>query len=129
MPVFFEEVPVIKQQNIKRAEIYMCNLPDDGGSVQANYRPVLILQNDIGNRFAPTSVIVPISRRHKRSLPTHVKIPEGVGGMLSDSFVLCEQIRTIDKKWLGKFVGKLEPNSREFQAVEGAILLSLGFQL
>ncbi|MEC2345008.1 type II toxin-antitoxin system PemK/MazF family toxin [Paenibacillus barengoltzii] len=120
--------PSYKQKIIKRGDIYMCHLPKEHGSVQANYRPVIILQNDVGNRFSPTTMIAPISRKDK-SLPTHVKINEGVGGMICESFILCEQIRTIDKQLLGKYIGSISPHTSQFKAIEDAILISLGFQI
>lgn len=116
-----------KQKVIKRGDIYMCNLPKEQGSVQANYRPIIILQNDVGNRFSTTTLIAPISRKGK-DLPTHVKLSQGIGGLMCESFVYCEQIRTIDKQLLGKYIGSISSDSDVFRTIEQAILISLGFQ-
>ena len=115
------------EKQVKRGEIYLCDLPAERGSVQGKYRPVIILQNDIGNRFSPTTLIAPLSRQNK-PLPTHVHIKEGVAGLLYSSYVLCEQIRTIDKACLSKFIGKVNFDSEEFKSIERSILISLGFQ-
>lgn len=119
------DIPEI-ENHIKRGEIYMCELPKETGSVQANYRPVLILQNDVGNRFSTTTLIAPISRKN-RPLPTHVQLKEGVAGLLYSSFVLCEQIRTVEKTCLTKYIGKIKFDSIEFKEIETSILISLGF--
>lgn len=115
------------ERHISRGEIYMCDLPAERGSVQSNYRPVIILQNSLGNRFAPTTMIAPLSRQNK-PLPTHVHLREGIAGLLHSSYVLCEQIRTIDKSCLTKYIGKINFESEEFKNIEKSILISLGFK-
>lgn len=115
------------KRGIQRGEIYLCDLPAERGSVQSNYRPVIILQNATGNRFSPTTIIAPLSRQNK-PLPTHVHLREGIAGLLYDSHVLCEQIRTIDKSCLTKYIGKIGLNTEEFKNIERAILISLGFR-
>lgn len=115
------------QKVISRGELYMCNLPMESGSIQANYRPVLLLQNDIGNHFATTTIVAPISTKGK-NLPTQVKLEKGVGGILGPSYILCEQIRTIDQCWLDKYIGKIHIDSPEFKAVQKSVMISLGFQ-
>ncbi|WP_052339459.1 type II toxin-antitoxin system PemK/MazF family toxin [Gorillibacterium massiliense] len=114
------------EKGIKRGEIYLCDLPADRGSVQSNYRPVIILQNNVGNRFSTTTLIAPLSRQNK-PLPTHVHLKEGTAGLLYDSFVLCEQIQTIDKACLTKFIGKIDFATEEFRNIEKSVLISLGF--
>ncbi|EFU43870.1 transcriptional modulator of MazE/toxin, MazF [Paenibacillus vortex V453] len=126
MGTIIEKSKIELEKRIKRGEIYMCKLPKGPGSVQSNYRPVLIIQNDIGNQFSPTTLIAPISRKNK-PLPTHVQLNEGVAGLLYSSFVLCEQIRTVDKSYLTKYIGKLRFDSIEFKEIETSILISLGF--
>src|SRR5690554_3489890 len=122
------DIPRTKvEKSIKRGEIYMIQLPTGVGSVQSNYRPAIILQNDVGNHFSTTTLIAPISRK-RRSLPTHVELKEGIAGMLFTSYVLCEQIQTIDKVSIAKYIGKLPFNSLELRAIEASILISLGFQ-
>ncbi|MEK5478774.1 type II toxin-antitoxin system PemK/MazF family toxin [Paenibacillus sp. FSL R5-0407] len=115
------------ERTIKRGELYLCDLPAERGSVQSNYRPVIILQNNTGNRFSPTTLIAPLSRQNK-PLPTHVHLSEGVAGLLYDSHVLCEQIRTIDKSCLTKYIGKINSDSEEFKNIEKSILISLGIK-
>lgn len=115
------------ERGIKRGEIYLCDLPADRGSVQSKYRPVIILQNNTGNRFSPTTLIAPLSRQNK-PLPTHVHLREGIAGLLYDSHVLCEQIRTIDKLCLTKYIGKIDFDSEEFRNIENSVLISLGFK-
>lgn len=125
----YKEMPVVRNQKvIKRGDIYMCHLPKENGSVQANLRPVIVIQNDIGNAFSPTLIVIPLSKRYKE-LPTHVKLEQGVGGMFYESYAYCEQIRTIDKSWLAKFVGKLNTHSAPFRAIENAIFISLGLSM
>lgn len=95
--------------SIKRGDIYMANLGQNIGSVQSGYRPVLIIQNNIGNKESPTVEIVPITskKENKWYMPTHVRI--GQNKLLSkDSFILCEQIQTIDKCQLDKRIGPLK---------------------
>lgn len=127
--IALKEMPVIRNQRvIKRGDIYLCHLPKENGSVQANLRPVIVIQNNIGNRFSSTLIVIPLSKRYKE-LPTQVKLEQGIGGMFYDSFAYCEQIRTIDKSWLDKFVGTLDTQSAPFRAIENAVLISLGFSL
>ena len=87
-------------KNVKRGEIYYADLSPVIGSEQDGTRPVLILQNDVGNRFSPTTIVAPITSRVKRNrLPTHVSIH--AEGLRCESVALLEQIRTIDKTRFG----------------------------
>jgi len=116
----------MKQQTphkeIKRGEIYYADLNPVVGSEQGGTRSVLILQNDIGNKFSSTVIIAAITGRQKRSLPTHV--PINIPVLPKDSIVLLEQIRTIDKQRLGEHVSCL--NCSQMKEVEQAIKVSLG---
>ena len=94
-------------RNIKKGEIYYANLSGNLGSEQGGFRPVLIIQNNIGNRFAPTTIVAPITSRAKTDLPTHLCINEGECGLTKDSIILFEQLRTIDKQRLGDRIGEL----------------------
>lgn len=96
---------------IKRGEIYYANLNPVIGSEQGGRRPVLIISNDVGNRHSPTVIIVPItSRVHtKAKLPTHTEI-NSFEGLDKNSLILAEQIRTIDKRRLEDYIGKLPEN-------------------
>ncbi|MDR2656611.1 MAG: type II toxin-antitoxin system PemK/MazF family toxin [Oscillospiraceae bacterium] len=110
---------------VKRGEIYSADLNPVVGSEQGGIRPVLIIQNDIGNRFSPTVIVLAItSRLGKTRLPTHVEIPAGEGGLAKPSIILAEQVRTLEKTRLGIKLGKL--SDREMTRVEAAINASLG---
>ncbi len=110
---------------MKRGEIYFADLSPVVGSEQGGVRPVLILQNDMGNRYSPTTMVAAITgRKTKADLPTHVRISDA--GLKSESIVLLEQIRTIDKTRLGEYVGKLDKD--DMGRVDHAILVSLGIK-
>jgi len=88
---------------IQRGEIYYADLgANNVGSEQSGHRPVLVIQNNIGNKFAPTVIVACItSRMMKAQIPTHVKIDGAKYGLESDSLILAEQIKTLDKSRLG----------------------------
>ena len=109
---------------VKRGEIYIAELDPVVGSEQGGRRPVLIIQNDRGNRFAPTVIAVPLTTsQHKPSLPTHVPLESGEGGLRHASIVLCEQVRTLEKTRLLKYLGRL--SGERVKAVEEALFISL----
>mgnify|MGYP001028646509 CR=1 FL=1 len=108
--------------NIKRGDIYYATLDPVVGSEQGGNRPVLILQNNTGNKFSPTVIVAPITGRRKKNLPTHV--PVDITELPKDSIILLEQIRTIDKRRLCDYVCRL--NSKQMKKVEQAINVSLG---
>ena len=110
---------------VKRGEIYYADLSPVIGSEQGGIRPVLIVQNDVGNKYSPTVIAAAItSQREKTKLPTHIEI-ESVGcGLSKDSVVLLEQIRTIDKKRLKEKMGMLDNNS--MYKVDNALSVSFG---
>jgi len=94
--------------NIKRGEIYYADLSPVIGSEQGGVRPVLIVQNDIGNRYSPTVIAAAItSQKEKNNLPTHIKVDANGCGLAKDSIVLLEQVRTIDKQRLKEKMGSL----------------------
>lgn len=109
-------------KEIKRGDIYRAVLNPVIGSEQGGTRPVLILQNDIGNKFSPTVIIAPITGQQKKSLPTHVQI--SIPDLPKDSIILLEQIRTIDKQRLSEYVGCIV--NTQMKEVEQAIDISLG---
>lgn len=110
---------------IERGELYSANLDPVVGSEQGGVRPVLIIQNDMGNRFSPTVVVLAVTGRlTKAKLPTHVEISAEGHGLMSDSVVLAEQVRTLDKKRLRDRIGKLSPEAMEL--VTRAVMVSLG---
>ncbi len=108
---------------IKRGEIYYADFNPVVGSEQNGVRPVLILQNNIGNKYSPTTIVAAItSKVEKAHLPTHVNI--FTEGLETDSIVLLEQIRTIDKTRLTEYVGQLD--NLMMVAIDRAIVVSLG---
>ncbi len=95
---------------MKRGDIYLAVLDPVIGSEQGGKRPVVIVQNNAGNRHAPTIIAVPLTgSQSKPSLPTHVPIPEGEGGLWRPSTALCEQVRTLEKTRLERRIGSLPP--------------------
>lgn len=116
-----------EQMEIKRGEIYMADLSPVYGSEQGGIRPVLVVQNDIGNKFSPTIIVVAItSKLHKAKLPTHIELKESTANLEKESILLCEQIRTIDKLRLKERIGAL---SQEFmKSVDKAIAISLAIK-
>mgnify|MGYP004619295087 FL=1 len=112
-------------KEIKRGEIYAVDFGTGFGSEQGGTRPSLILQNDIGNKHSPTTIVAAITgRKTKAALPTHVAIM--TSGLKTESTVLLEQIRTIDKARLGEYIGRLD--SKTLAAVDRAIVVSLGIK-
>jgi len=93
---------------VKRGEVYLADLNPVQGSEQGGIRPVLIIQNDVGNHYSPTVIIAAITAKiSKAKLPTHVEINKDEVGLLKDSVILLEQIRTIDKERLEDRIGEL----------------------
>lgn len=110
---------------VKRGDIYLADLDPGRGSEQRGTRPVLVLQNNTGNKFSPTIIIAPITgSRSKSRLPTHVMINQEISGLEKDSLVLLEQLRAIDKERLITKLGEL--NRVQIMDVEVATLISLG---
>lgn len=110
---------------IKRGDIYYADLSPVIGSEQGGVRPVLVVQNDIGNRYSPTVIIVAItSQINKAKLPTHVEIKGSDYGLPKDSVLLLEQIRTIDKRRLEEKIGHVTEDIME--KANEALLVSLG---
>ncbi|MCL6479248.1 MAG: type II toxin-antitoxin system PemK/MazF family toxin [Peptococcaceae bacterium] len=110
---------------IRRGDIFFADLSPVVGSEQGGTRPVLILQNDIGNQYSPTTIVAAItSQISKAKLPTHVEMVAGQGGLERDSVILLEQIRTIDKSRLMEKVASL--NEDIMDRVNQAIEISLG---
>lgn len=110
---------------IKRGEIYYADLSPVVGSEQGGIRPVLIVQNDVGNKFSPTVIAAAItSQRFKTNLPTHIQVDAQECGLSKDSIVLLEQVRTIDKKRLKEKMGNLDDG--DMSRVNHALSVSLG---
>ena len=110
---------------IKRGDIFYADLSPVIGSEQGGVRPVLIVQNDIGNKYSPTVIAAAItSQINKAKLPTHIEINAQEYGLLKDSVILLEQIRTIDKKRLREKIGRLDDELME--KVNEALGISFG---
>ncbi len=111
--------------SVKRGDIYYADLSPVVGSEQGGMRPVLIIQNDVGNRYSPTVIAAAItSRMGKTRLPTHIDIYADKVGLTKDSVILLEQVRTLDKKRLGEKMGHLDEEM--MTAVNNAIAVSFG---
>lgn len=112
--------------DIKRGELYYADLSPVVGSEQGGLRPVLVVQNNIGNKYSPTIIVAAItSRLTKAKLPTHIFLGADTYGLEKDSVILLEQIRTLDKSRLQHKIGDL--GDREMEQVNKALLVSLGF--
>lgn len=111
--------------SIKRGDIFWAHLDPVKGSEQQGRRPVLIIQNDIGNELAPTVIVAPLtSKSFTKEFPTNVNIPKNIAGLKSDSTVLLSQIRALDKSRLGSRIGFFPP--LYLQKVNRAAKISLG---
>lgn len=109
---------------ILRGEIYRAQLNPVLGSEQGGQRPVLIVQNNVGNKYSPTVIALPItSRLNKARLPTHIELRAGTCGLARDSLILAEQIRTLDKQRLGEKLGRADASVMAL--VDRALCLSL----
>ena len=112
---------------VRRGEIYYADLSPVVGSEQGGVRPVLIVQNDVGNRFSPTVIAAAITSQHdKADLPTHIEVDAQGSGLLKDSIVLLEQVRTLDKHRLREKMGRLDPDS--MNRVDQALSISFGLR-
>ncbi len=117
----------MKALNIRRGDIYYADLSPVVGSEQGGIRPVLIVQNNVGNRYSPTVIAAAItSQQSKAKLPTHIPLHANTSGLTKDSVVLLEQVRTIDKRRLKEKMGSVDDAS--MSAVDNAISISLGLQ-
>lgn len=111
--------------DINRGDIYYADLSPVVGSEQGGIRPVLVVQNDIGNKYSPTVIIAAItSQLTKAKLPTHIELEKEKYNLLKDSVVLLEQIRTLDKRRLKDKVGSIDELT--MQRVDVAMMISLG---
>ncbi|HIT27364.1 MAG TPA: type II toxin-antitoxin system PemK/MazF family toxin [Candidatus Ornithoclostridium excrementipullorum] len=110
---------------IKRGELYYADLSPVVGSEQGGVRPVLIVQNDVGNKYSPTVIAAAVtSRLDKAKLPTHIELSAKEYGLAKDSVVLLEQIRTLDKRRLKERIGEIPVDV--MTRVNQALLISLG---
>ena len=113
---------------VKRGDIYYADLGQMQGSEQGGIRPVLVIQNDTGNKYSPTVICASItSQISKTKLPTHVFLESGRGGLMKDSVVMMEQIRTIDKIRLGEKIGQL--SYTDMLKINMSIIISFGLSV
>lgn len=111
---------------VKRGDIFYADLSPVVGSEQGGTRPVLVVQNDVGNKYSPTVIAAAItSKINKAKLPTHIEIDAAKYGLSKDSVILLEQVRTIDKKRLREKIGRLD----EVQMIKVNDALSISFGL
>lgn len=110
---------------IKKGDLYFADLSPVMGSEQGGIRPVLVVQNDVGNKYSPTIIVAAItSRQNKADLPTHVELEAKNNGLTKNSVVLMEQLRTIDKKRLKERIGAIDKT--RLPEVNEALSVSLG---
>lgn len=110
---------------INRGDLYFADLNPVMGSEQGGIRPVLIIQNDIGNRYSPTVIAATVtSKTNKTQLPTHIFLQESTCGLHRPSIIQLEQLRTLDKRRLLKYIGTL--NLETVQKVNAALVVSCG---
>lgn len=116
----------LMENSVKRGEIYFADLSPVVGSEQGGVRPVLVIQNDVGNKYSPTVIVSAItSQLTKAKLPTHIELSSEDYHLPKNSVVLLEQIRTLDKRRLKEKITHLD--ERKMKEVNRAILISLGF--
>lgn len=112
------------RKTIRRGDLFYADLNPVVGSEQGGIRPVLVIQNDVGNHFSPTVVAAAItSRKAKNSLPTHILL-ENVPGLAPTSLLLLEQLRTIDRKRLRGYIGRI--SKEKMLEVDAALAISIG---
>jgi len=110
---------------VNRGNIYYADLSPVIGSEQGGIRPVLIVQNDIGNKYSPTVIVAAItSQINKAKMPTHIELGAEIYGLAKDSVILMEQIRTIDKSRLREKIGTIDDDV--MKKIDSALMISLG---
>jgi len=113
-------------KNVKRGEIYYADLSPAVGSEQDGIRPVLVIQNNIGNKYSPTVVIAAITSQVKKTgMPTHYSLP-AENGLEIASVVLLEQLRTIDKRRLREYIGRADDST--MNGIDRALAVSVGLK-
>ena len=113
--------------SVKRGDIFYADLSPVVGSEQGGVRPVLVVQNDVGNKYSPTVIAAAItSRINKAKMPTHIELSANDYGLNKDSVILLAQIRTIDKRRLREKIGKLDTDMMD--RVNEALFISFGLE-
>ena len=122
---YFRRSVIFVDTNVKRGDIFYADLSPVVGSEQGGVRPVLIVQNDTGIRYSPTVIVAAItSQINKAKMPTHIELPAATYGLTRNSVVLLEQIRTLDKRRLREYMGRIDEQLME--KIDGAIAVSFG---
>lgn len=111
---------------VMRGEMYYADLSPTVGSEQDGHRPILVLQNDLGNKYSPTTVIAPITGKPKKKLPTHCPLP-AMRGLQIPSVVLCEQVRAIDKARITSYIGTLDEIT--MKGIDRCLAVSMGLDI
>lgn len=114
-----------EHMTIHRGDIFYADLEPVIGSEQGGTRPVVIIQNEVGNRFSPTVIVAAVTTTRGK-LPTHVALNDHIPGLRKDSVILLEQIRTLDKLRLKQYIGKL--SARTLQTLDTALGISIGLE-
>lgn len=124
LPDYTKEVIPINR-TIKRGELYYADLGQGIGSEQNGYRPVVIIQNDVGNKHSPTVIVAAVTSKNstKSTLPTHYEVGLDAG-LEAPSIILMEQIRTLDKRRLDKYIGKID--DQHLYGINRALSVSVG---
>ena len=118
----------MKKMVVKRGDMFYADLSPVVGSEQGGIRPVLIIQNDLGNKYSPTVIAAAItSQTNKTKLPTHIELGENTSGLKSNSVVLAEQIRTIDKSRLKEKIGHIN-DTQIINQLNNALGVSFGLE-
>lgn len=108
-----------------RGEIYLVDLSNHVGSEQSGIRPAIIVQNERGNTYSPTTIICPLTSQSKTLLDTHVTLAPNDCGILKESTVLCEQVRVIDKSRVRKKLGEVH-NRKKIEDINRKLMISIG---
>ena len=125
MGTFFRRSVNLVESTVRRGEIYYADLSPVVGSEQGGMRPVLIVQNNVGNKYSPTVIAAAItSQINKAKMPTHITLGARSFGLTRDSVILTEQIRTLDKRRLREKMGTLD--DEHMNAVNHALAVSFG---
>lgn len=112
------------KKTVKRGDIYYADLSPVVGCEQGGIRPVIVIQNNIGNKHCPTVIVAAITSQHKKQMPTHIHLSVDECRLSSDSTIMLEQVRTIDKNRLKNFVSNI--TKEKMEEINQAILVSLG---
>lgn len=108
-----------------RGEIFLVDFQKQIGSEQAGLRPAVVVQNETGNTFSPTTIVCPITSKTKSNIKTHVEIKANDGDIKLDSIILCEQIRVVDKQRLKRKLGEIK-NKEIIEEINKKLMISLG---